>query len=134
MAATRDVINPWTWQDQYGFVHANALDAASRLVICAGQSSTDDDGTILYAGDMAAQLTRSLDNLEKVLEQAGTSLANVVRLNYYTTDVDGLLAVWGTLADRLAEADCLPASTLLGVDRLAFPEMMIELEATAVAE
>jgi enamine deaminase RidA (YjgF/YER057c/UK114 family) len=134
MTAPRDVINPWTWQEQYGFVHANALDAALRLVICAGQSSADDDGKILHAGDMEAQLTRSLDNLETVLEQAGTSLANVVRLNYYTTDVDGLLAAWGTLAGRLAAAGCRPASTLLGVNRLAFPEMMIEIEATAVAE
>jgi enamine deaminase RidA (YjgF/YER057c/UK114 family) len=63
------------------------------------------------------------------------SLRHVVRLNYYTTDVDRLLAEgWEAAKDRLREAECRPASTLLGVTRLAYPELLIEIEATAVAE
>ena len=62
------------------------------------------------------------------------SLADVVRLNYYTTDVDAFVHdALGPLADRLTVAGCRPASTLLGVDRLAIPALMIEIEATAVA-
>jgi enamine deaminase RidA (YjgF/YER057c/UK114 family) len=81
-------------------------------------------------GDIGAQLTQALDNLETVLAQAGSDLAHVVRLNYYTTDVDALLGVWPLIVQRLA--DNRPASTLLGVSRLAFPEMLIEIEATAL--
>ena len=53
-------------------------------------------------------------------------------LNYYTTDVDAFLAVFDAAVGRLSQAGCRPASTLLGVARLAFPELMIEIEATAV--
>jgi enamine deaminase RidA (YjgF/YER057c/UK114 family) len=61
------------------------------------------------------------------------TLANVVRLNYYTTDVDAFFAAAETVSPRLAASGCHPASTLLGVQRLAFPELMLEIEATAVA-
>ena len=67
-----------------------------------------------------------------VLEAAGYSLANVVRLNYFTTDTDLLLANFGVIVGRLSAAGVQPSSTLLGVDRLAFPEWLIEIEATAV--
>ena len=73
------------------------------------------------------------DNLEAVLREAGMSLANVVRLNFYTTDIDAFIANAGVIASRTAAVGVAPAGTLLGVARLAFPELMIELEATAVA-
>ena len=68
-----------------------------------------------------------------MLTTSGLSLANVVRLCYYTTDADGLLACWDAIVSRLAAAGIQPASTLLGVTRLAFPENLIEIEATAMA-
>ena len=49
-----------------------------------------------------------------------------------TTDVDGFFGAWEALAPRLAESGCRQASTLLGVQRLAFPELLVEIEATAV--
>jgi enamine deaminase RidA (YjgF/YER057c/UK114 family) len=75
----------------------------------------------MHPGDIGAQLAQSLDNLKTVLEQAGTDLSHVVRLNYYTTDVDGLLEAFHVIAEPLSKANCRPASTLLGVARLAFP-------------
>jgi enamine deaminase RidA (YjgF/YER057c/UK114 family) len=130
----RRVINPWTWQDAFGFVQAHEVsDDGSRILRCAGQTSVDDDGNPLHPADMAAQANRALDNLETVLHQAGMSLENVVRLNYYTTDVDAFLQVAADVLPRLAEAGCQPASTLLGVQRLAFPDLLVEIEATAVA-
>ncbi len=57
---------------------------------------------------------------------------SVVGLNYYTTDIDFLLQNWDVITSRLEAAGCRPASTLLGVTRLAFPEWLIEIEATAV--
>lgn len=132
MAAGRQVINPWTWQDYFGFVQATTTTAPQRLLFCAGQGSIAPDGTVLHPGDIGAQVTQSLDNLETVLKQAGADLSHIVRLNYYTTDVDGLLGAQHLIVERLGKADCRPASTLLGVARLAFPEMLIEIEATAL--
>jgi enamine deaminase RidA (YjgF/YER057c/UK114 family) len=129
----RRVVNPWTWQDQFGFVQANELKGYERVLICSGQTSTNEDGTTAHAGDIAAQMNKCLDNLETVLREAGMTLENVVRLNYYTTDVDAWLASAQHWGHRLAEAGCRPASTLLGVTRLAFADLVIEIEATAVS-
>ena len=126
------IINPWKWQDQFGFAQANEISGGQRILYCAGQASTDADGRPAHAGDMRAQINQALDNLERVLTQAGFSLSNVVRLNYYTTNVDQLLANWSVITSRLTQAGCRPASTLLGVSRLAFPELLVEIEATAV--
>jgi enamine deaminase RidA (YjgF/YER057c/UK114 family) len=82
---------------------------------------------------MRAQFMEALDNLETVLGEAGFTLSDVMRLNYYTTDVDQFFGVYDILTSRLAEAGCRPATMLVGVSRLAYPEMLIEIEATAVA-
>lgn len=126
-------VNPWTWQDNFGFSQGVEYTGHTRVLVCAGQTSVDENGTPVNAGDMNAQVNKALDNLEEVLKKAGMSLGNVVRLNIYTTDVDGIFPALPTWAGRLNAAGCRPASTLLGVQRLAFPELMVELEATAVA-
>jgi enamine deaminase RidA (YjgF/YER057c/UK114 family) len=128
----RRVINPWTWQDQFGFVQANEVSGASRTLICSGQTAIDSNGAPRHAGDVGAQAALAMDNLETVLKKADFTLADVVRLTIYTTDVDALLGCYGPLATRLAEAECHSAQTLLGVARLAFPDLMIEIEATAM--
>lgn len=61
------------------------------------------------------------------------TLSNVVRLNVFTTNLDALFEHYGVIGERLGAASVQPASTVLGVARLAFPELMIEIEATAVA-
>jgi enamine deaminase RidA (YjgF/YER057c/UK114 family) len=61
------------------------------------------------------------------------SLANLVRLNVYTTDVDLLFEHYGVLASRLGGAGVAPATTMVAVARLALPDLMVELEGTAVA-
>jgi enamine deaminase RidA (YjgF/YER057c/UK114 family) len=129
---TRRIVNPWTWQDQFGYVQANEISGQERVLICSGQTSVDANGAPLHTGDMAAQVTQAFDNLEAVLAEAGFALADVVRLNYFVTDVDAFLqagAVWGA---RLGMAGCKPATTLLGVVRLAIAPLMVEIEATAV--
>jgi enamine deaminase RidA (YjgF/YER057c/UK114 family) len=130
----RRIINSWTWQDEFGYVQANEVGNARHTLFLAGQASFDDEGRPVHPGDMGAQLTRAMDNLETVLRNAGAELSDVVRLTYYTTDVDRFFEVYGAAATgRLAKAGCQPASTLLGVGRLAFPELLVEIEATAVA-
>jgi enamine deaminase RidA (YjgF/YER057c/UK114 family) len=129
----REIVNPWQWQDQYGFVQANALTGPQRVVVCAGQTAMDADGKPQHAGDMRAQVALALDNVETVLAQAGLELGDVVRMNYYVTDIDAFFGAADVLGARLQAAGCRPASTLLGVARLAFPEFLIEIEATAAA-
>ena len=82
---------------------------------------------------MAAQLALSLDNLEAILGESGMSLVNLVRLNVYTTVVDLLFQHYGVLAARLGAAGVAPTTTMLGVTRLAIPDLMVELEGTAAA-
>jgi enamine deaminase RidA (YjgF/YER057c/UK114 family) len=131
MAKTR-AVNPWQWQDQFGFSQAVDVRGAERVVYCAGQTSVDANGAPMHAGDMAAQINQALTNLETVLGHAGLTLANVVRLNYYTRDVAAFLEAGSTYGPRLHAAGCQPASTLLGVASLAFPDLLVEIEATAV--
>lgn len=128
----RTAINPWPWSVQMGFNQAEIVEGKSRELLCSGQSAMSADGTPQHAGDMGAQVGMSLDNLEAVLHAAGMTLSNVVRLNIYTTDVDAFFEVYGLLAERLGGAGTAPPGCLLGVSRLAFPELMVELEATAV--
>lgn len=129
----RQIINPWTWQDRFGFVQAHAVGGAQRTIYCAGQTSVDADGNPIHDGDMAAQLGQALDNLEAVLRESGCGLSDVVRLNYYTTDVQAFFAAMEVLVPRLDEADCRAAGTLMEVSRLALPPLLVELEATAVS-
>jgi enamine deaminase RidA (YjgF/YER057c/UK114 family) len=127
----RRIVNPWTWQDQFGYVQANEITGLERVLVCAGQTSVDADGQPLHEGDMGAQVGQALDNLEAVLGEAGFALADVVRMNYFVTDVDAFFEAGEIYGARLAQAGCRPASTLLGVSRLALPPLLVEIEATA---
>jgi enamine deaminase RidA (YjgF/YER057c/UK114 family) len=126
-------INPWTWQDPLNFAHAVEVRAPQRIVFLAGQTSVDPGGRALHAGDMAAQLERAFDNLEAVLDQAGMTLANLVRLNYYVTDMRAFAGAGDVVARKLGPLTVKPSGCLLGVTQLAQPDLMVEIEATAAA-
>jgi enamine deaminase RidA (YjgF/YER057c/UK114 family) len=126
----RTDVNPWPWSRNFGFDQAELVEGHRRQLVCSGQTSVDADGNPQHRGDMAAQVNLALDNLETVLAQAGMTFANLVRLNVYTMDVDAFLEHFGTVSDRLGNARF--ASTLLGVTRLAGPDLLVELEATAL--
>jgi enamine deaminase RidA (YjgF/YER057c/UK114 family) len=128
----RQIINPWTWQDRFGFVQANSITGVARTIHCAGQTSVNAEGNPVHEGDMSAQIGQALDNLETVLQEGGCGLADVVRLTYFTTDLEAYFGAAETLGQRLSEAGCRPASTLIGVAALALPELLVEIEATAV--
>jgi enamine deaminase RidA (YjgF/YER057c/UK114 family) len=130
----KTIVKPWDWGDQWGFVPAVST-VARRTVHVAGQcDQSREDGSPFHPGDMAAQVAGALDNVEAVLAATDLTLADVVRLNYYVTDVEAFNAVpHDTHIGRLRAARCFPASTLLGVTALAMPGMLVEIEATAVA-
>lgn len=126
-------VNPWTWQDNFGFSQGVEITKHDRVLLISGQTSVDADGNPLHDGDIGAQVNQAMDNLEAVLTKAGMTLANVVRLNLYTPDVDALFTALPAWEERLKAGGCKPACTLLGVQRLFIPSLLIEMEATAVA-
>ena len=125
----RRTSNPWTWQDRFGFAQATEITGAERVLYCAGQTSVDGDGRPLHEGDMEAQVGQAIDTLETVLREAGFEVADIARLTIYVTDVDAYRKAAPTVAGRLGGRY---ASTLLGVARLALPQLLVEIEATAV--
>ncbi|MFD5372909.1 RidA family protein [Streptomyces griseoincarnatus] len=129
----RDAVNPVSWSVGMGFNQGEVVSGHSRTLYISGQTAMSKDGRPEHDGDMAAQLALSVDNVEAVLTEADMSLANLVRLNVYTTDVDLLFQHYGVLAGRLGAAGVAPTTTMLGVTRLAVPGQMVELEGTAVA-
>jgi enamine deaminase RidA (YjgF/YER057c/UK114 family) len=81
----RRIINPWSWQDKYGFVQANEISGASKTLICSGQAAINAEGKVAYPDDIDAQLKMALDNLEEVLQKADFSLSDIVRLTIRQT-------------------------------------------------
>jgi enamine deaminase RidA (YjgF/YER057c/UK114 family) len=127
----RDAVNPWEWQNRFGYSQANSVRQPSRVVYLSGQAAFDENGALQHTGGMAQQIQLSFDNVETVLGATGMSLDNVTRLTYYTTDVDGLLANWSEVTARVALARPAPAITVLGVTKLA-QDALVEIEAIAV--
>ena len=127
----RTAVNPWSWSLNFGYNQAEMLVGATRHLVCAGQTSVDANGNPQHPGDMRSQIALALDNLEAILGAADMGLANVVRLNIYTTDVDEAMKHFDVLGSRFGPVGAAPPMTLLGVTRLAIPPLMFEIEATA---
>jgi enamine deaminase RidA (YjgF/YER057c/UK114 family) len=126
----RTNINPWEWSKAFGFSQAVQVSGAGRVLLCSGQTAIGADGSPPTTSNMGEQITIAFTHLSTVLEAAGMTIADVARLTVYTTDVDELLADYGSAVGPLAET--LPAMTLIGVSRLAYPELKVEIEATAI--
>ncbi len=127
----RTPINPWPWSLKLGYHQAEILEKTNRQLVCAGQTAVDAKGNPQHPNDMRKQITLALDNLEAVLGAADMGLANITRLGIYTTDVDEAMRHFDVLGMRFGPLNAAPPMTLLGVTRLAIPELMFEIEATA---
>lgn len=129
----RNAVNPWDWSLGLGYNQGEVLEGTSRQLICAGQTTVDGSGAPQFESDMRGQLGLVLGNLEAVLAKAGMGLGNVVKLTIYATDVDAALRNFDLLGMRFGPAGVRPPMTLLGVNRLAMPSLLIEIEALAAA-
>ncbi len=127
----RDV-NPWEWSksEAVGFSQAVEVRAADRVIFCAGQTAIGSDGSPPDDTSMGSQLRKAFENLSSLLESAGMGLADIVRLNIYTTDVEEFFTVYPAIRTDVMGSN-LPAMTLLEITRLAFPMLKVEIEATA---
>lgn len=124
-------INPWKWQDNFGYAQAVEVKHSNGTLYCSGQAAMNADG-IPIEGSMREQIELATDNLEKVIEKAGYSASNIVRLNLYTTSIPAFFAEYETLVKWYKKHGCIPSSTLIEVKALAFPSLTIEIEATVV--
>lgn len=124
-------INPWKWQDNLGYAQAVEVKQNEGTLYCAGQAAMSADGQPIE-GTMQEQITLTLANVQQVIDQAGYESKNIVRLNIFTTSIGETFASWGSIAGWLAQYGCTPASTLVEVQALAFPQLKIEIEATVV--
>ncbi|MCK2056736.1 RidA family protein [Methylobacterium sp. 37f] len=97
-----------------------------RLLILSGHVPFDDTGTIV-AGDRATQLDQVFRNMQATLHAAGADFSAVARLTIYVRDYDPAeLPAIRAVRDRWINAACPPASALIGVAALAFPDMLVE--------
>ena len=125
------IINPWQWQDNFGYSQAIEVKHTEGTLYCAGQAAMNAEGQPV-AGSMSEQIKLSLENVHKVIMQAGYHPANIVRLNYYTTSIPLFFEAFGEVINWLKAHNCTATGTLLQVGALAFPELSVEIEATVV--
>jgi 2-iminobutanoate/2-iminopropanoate deaminase len=123
-------VNPWTWQERFGFSHAWKVDGAQSVVFLAGQGPVSADGQVVGDGDFEAQVRQTFENLRTVLEQSGASFDAVVKVTAFMTDITKLRDYARVRNEFITGPP--PASTALEVSALALPGMMIEVEAIAV--
>jgi reactive intermediate/imine deaminase len=101
------------------------------LIFLSGQAAIDETGAIVGAGDFDAQADQVFGNLARVLEAAGSSLAKVVKVTIYLTDMANFPKILD-LRGRWFAAP-YPADTIVEVRALALPGLMIEIDAIALA-
>jgi reactive intermediate/imine deaminase len=101
------------------------------LIFLSGQAAIDETGAIVGAGDFDAQADQVFGNLARVLEAAGSSLAKVVKVTIYLTDMANFPKILD-LRGRWFKAP-YPADTIVEVRALALPGLMIEIDAIALA-
>lgn len=123
-------VNPWTWQDQFGFSQAWRVDGAQSTLFVSGQGPISPDGELIGEGEFEAQARQVFENLQTVLGDAGASFDSIVRITVYLTDI-GKLRDFGRIKAEFIQG-AQPASTALEVSSLALPGMMIEVDAIAV--
>lgn len=135
----RTAINPVAWGLAFSMNQAEVVEGLSKVVHFSGQTSLVDDPdsemgvSVAHEGDLRGQIQASLAGIDQILSQAGMSRSNILHLKFFTTDVDGFLENYDVYAGWIGEAGIMPPQTLLGVNRLALPTMMVEVEAVAGA-
>jgi reactive intermediate/imine deaminase len=100
------------------------------LLFLSGQAAIADDGTIVGVGDFDAQVEHVFARLARVLEAGGSSLAQVVKVTVYVTDMANIDKVVAFRERYFTEP--YPADTLVEVQALGIPELMLEIEAIAL--
>lgn len=103
-----------------------------RMVFAAGQVALDESGAVIGVGDPAAQTEAALENLQRVLNEGGATMSDVVRLTVFLTEMADLPAVQEVRARYFP--DDPPASSTIEISALVVPELLVEIDAIAVVD
>jgi len=116
------------WEPKMGYARAVLV---GETIHVSGTTATDPTGKVLAPGDAYAQTVQAIRNIENALKRLGMGLEHVVRTRVYVTQIDR----WEEVAKAHAEffGEIHPATSLIGVARLVDPEMLVDIEAEAVA-
>jgi len=116
------------WEPIMGYARAVLV---GETIHVSGTTGTDPSGKVLAPGDAYAQTVQTIRNIENALKRLGMGLEHVVRTRVYVTQIDR----WEEVAKAHCEffGEIHPATSLIGVARLVDPEMLVEIEAEAVA-
>ena len=125
--------NPSTVSKPNNYTHVVSAQG-SRVVFISGQVAIDAAGNVVGAGDLAAQATQVFENLKACLESVGATFADVTKTTTFIVSYrpSADRAILGAVRTKYLPSENPPASTLVGVQSLATPDIMIEIEATAV--
>lgn len=125
-------INPDGMLKSPVFTQGIVYPAGSRVLVIGGQDGVDESGKVV-ASDLAGQTAKAVDNLIKIVETAGGSIENLVRIGLYIkgadTDLRPGLEEW---MKRWGDRPNPPTVTGIRVLGLTGPDVLIEIEGTAV--
>jgi enamine deaminase RidA (YjgF/YER057c/UK114 family) len=126
-------INPPELVNPIGYSHAFSTEGG-RTVYLAGQVSFDQDGNVVYAGDMVKQFEQSLHNLQVAIRAAGGEMTDIVKMNMFVKSRDlyrdNLKAIGKIYREYFGKH--FPAMTLVEVSSLFEDEALLEIEGIAV--
>ena len=127
-------INPPTLATPRGYTHVVTA-TGGKMVFVAGQVALDAKGEIVGKGDLRAQATQAYTNLKAALAAAGATPADVVQLNIYIVNYKPAdILVNREVRSQFFPQENMPTGALVGVQALALPDLLIEVEAIAMAK
>jgi 2-iminobutanoate/2-iminopropanoate deaminase len=131
--ASIDFVNPSTIHAPFGYSHMAEV-KKGKIVFISGQIARDKKGDLVGKDDFTAQVRQAFENLKSAIESVGGTISDIVKLNYYVVDMSRLQDLRAVRDTFFRDKERMPASTLVGVTRLAFPDLLVEIEAVAVVD
>jgi 2-iminobutanoate/2-iminopropanoate deaminase len=116
------------------FSEAVTVTGPGKMIFLAGVGSEDENGKggdILHKGDFTAQCKYAFDKIKRALAKNGATLGDVVKMTTYMTDVR-YQAEFGRCRSETFGTTPMPAHTLLTINQLAWPGMLVEIDVTAM--